>query len=136
MSLTFDIHLAALTPLEFDVVMRQIEIVIRDEPPVDMDVPAEQLIVGPHFGNHGDTLRIKCWNVNAAGNESLVPSVLETVLRDPFYPPTPGQPSIVVTGKTHAPNAAYHVQINEPLVVSAEDGPLRAVVQVSQEPKP
>jgi len=123
MSLTFQIHLPEKTPEEFDVIARYLEIEIQgDEDIQPVEVPPDQLIVGPFFGDHNSLVKVQCWNINDAHNTSKEPSVLEVILKDPFHPPTPGLMTLEITGKTHAQNLSYRVPTNgEKRVLSAED---------------
>ena len=132
MSLTFEVHLPPKTQAEFDVRWRYLEIQVEGEEEEQIEVPVEQLIVGPYLCDHGRMVTVRVWNVNDSQNPSLEPRVLETIIKDPFHPPTPGEFQIKVTGKTHAPDMSFNLERNGRIDVTPEEGVLRDVVTVER----
>ena len=127
--LTFEIHLPPKTADEEFVTHRFLEIVQGDA--VDsVEVPVETLIVGPYFGEHNSLVTIRVWNVTDTQNHSAEPRVVDVVLKDPFLPPPPGEPSVVVTGRAHAPNMAYKLKRDTRVDVTPAEGLLKDVVTV------
>ena len=102
--LTFVVALPAKTPEEFDVVSRKVEIEVGGVALEPQTVAADTLEIGPFEGAQDAAVKIKCWNVDDAGNVSATASEFEGVLVDTFAPPVPGQLGIKVTGET--PDAA------------------------------
>ena len=138
MSLTFEIHLPPKTEAEFDVKWRYLEIqdqVEGNEEPQEeerIEVPVDQLIVGPYLCDHGQMVIVRVWNVNDSQNPSLEPRVLEMIVKDPFHPPTPGEIQIKVTGKTHAPDRGFILKQNDRIDITPENGLLSDVVTVER----
>ena len=127
--LTFEIHLQPKSEAEQFVTHRFLEIVQGTE--VDsIEVPVEQLVVGPYFGEHNMPGTVRIWNVTDTGNHSAEPRVLDFVLKDPFLPPTPGEPTVVVTGRAHAANKSYRLARDTRIDVTPADGVLSDVVTV------
>ena len=131
MSLTFEIHLPPKTEAEFDVTHRYLEIVQGDHEE-QIEVPVDTLIVGPYFGEHNSLVTVRVWNVNDSQNHSLEPRVVDVILKDPFHPPMPGEPTVVVTDKTNAPNKSYRLKRDTRIDVTPAEGLLSDVVTVSR----
>lgn len=98
--LQFFVALPAKTEEEFDVVSRKLEIDIGGTALEPQTVPVDTPEAGPFEGADGAVVKIKCWNVDDAGNVSETASDFEGVLLDTFAPPAPGQLGIRVTGET------------------------------------
>jgi len=98
--LQFFVDLPAKTADEFDVVSRKVEIEVGGvllEPHL---VPVETLEIGPFQGQQDMNVKVRCWNVDDAGNTSETASEFDGILLDTFAPPAPGQLGIRVTGET------------------------------------
>ena len=127
--LTFEIHLPPKTADEEFVTHRFLEIV-QGEAVDSVEVPVEQLVVGPYFGEHNSLVTIRVWNVTDTQNHSAEPRVVDVVLKDPFLPAPPGEPTVVVTGRAHAPNMAYRLARDKRIDVTPAEGVLSDVVTV------
>jgi len=101
--LTFVVSLPAQTPEEFDVVSRKTEVTIGGVALEPQVTPVATTEIGPFQGQQGDTVTIKCWNVDDAGNVSETASLFEDTLLDTFAPPAPGLLGIRVTGEEPDP---------------------------------
>lgn len=101
--LTFAVSLPAQTPEEFDVVSRKTEVTIGGVALEPQTTPVATAEIGPFQGQQGDTVAIKCWNVDDAGNVSETASSFEGTLLDTFAPPAPGLLGIRVTGEEPDP---------------------------------
>lgn len=98
--LQFFVGLPAKTEAEFDVVSRKLEIEIGGMALEPQTVPADTAESGPFEGADGAAVKIRCWNVDDAGNVSETASEFEGVLLDTFAPPAPGQLGIRVSCET------------------------------------
>lgn len=98
--LQFFVALPQKTEGEFDVVSRKLEIeiggTVLESQVVSADIPE----AGPFGGVDGAVVKIRCWNVDDAGNISQTASEFEGTLLDTFAPPAPGQLGIRVSGET------------------------------------
>lgn len=119
--LTFVVTLPALTEQEFDVVSRRVELVIGGVEAEPQVVAADTLELGPFQGQQDQTVVIRLWNIDDAGNQSETASLFEGVLLDTFAPPAPGQIGIQVTGELPDPPPVVEDPPVDPPVV--EDPP-------------
>jgi hypothetical protein len=111
--LTFVVALPAKTAQEFDVVSRRVELVIGGVEAEPQVVAADTLEIGPFQGQQDQSVVIRVWNLDDAGNQSESASLFEGVLLDTFAPPAPGQIGIRVIGEQADPPPA----VEEPPVV-------------------
>ena len=86
---------------DFDVVRRELEVVIGDQPAVVLELPAEAIpeLANEQFAGAQDArVSLKLCNVDDAGNRSE-PRVLEVVLVDTVAPATPGEFGVRITSE-------------------------------------